>query len=153
MKPFPKILLLVLAGMGSGAGSLQAQRNEMAIQRLNASDGLAENSVMCMLQDHLGFLWLGTQYGLHKYDGYTFKVYLPNPDDPGSIRSRSFLYSQGVFYEDADRNLWIGGDGGLHRYLRDSDRFQHYPLPAGAENLEHYNVRLPEISRSGAGSG
>lgn len=70
MKPFPKILLLVLAGMASGAGSLQAQRNEMAIQRLNASDGLAENSVFCMLQDHLGFLWLGTQYGLHKYDGY-----------------------------------------------------------------------------------
>jgi signal transduction histidine kinase/ligand-binding sensor domain-containing protein len=148
MKPFPKILLLVLAGMGSGAGSLQAQRNEMAIQRLNASDGLAENSAHCMLQDHLGFLWLGTQYGLHKYDGYAFKIYLPNPDDPGSIRSRNFLYrspgvlysSQGMFYEDADRNLWIGGDGGLHRYLRDSDRFQHYPLQVGAENLEHYNV-------------
>jgi ligand-binding sensor domain-containing protein len=70
MKPFAKILLLVLAWVWSGAGSLQAQRNEMAIQRLNASDGLAENSVLCMLQDHLGFLWLGTQYGLHKYDGY-----------------------------------------------------------------------------------
>ncbi len=70
MKPLPKILLLVLAGIGSGAGSLSAQRNEMAIQRLNASDGLAENSVMSMLQDHLGFLWLGAQYGLHKYDGY-----------------------------------------------------------------------------------
>jgi hypothetical protein len=49
MKPFSKILLLVLAGMGSGAGGLQAQRNEMAIQRLNASDGLAENSAHCML--------------------------------------------------------------------------------------------------------
>ncbi|MBC6950024.1 response regulator [candidate division KSB1 bacterium] len=126
----------------------QAQRNEMAIQRLNASNGLAENSVECMLQDHLGFLWLGTQNGLHKYDGYSFKVYLPNPDDPGSIRSRSFLYgsqgvvysSLGMLYEDADKNLWIGGDGGLHRYLRDSDRFQHYPLQAGAENLEHYKV-------------
>jgi ligand-binding sensor domain-containing protein len=70
MKRFPKIFLLVLAGMGSGAGSLQAQRNEMAIQRLNAADGLAENSAHCMLQDHLGFLWLGTQYGLHKYDGF-----------------------------------------------------------------------------------
>jgi ligand-binding sensor domain-containing protein len=141
MKPFAKILLLVLAGMGSGAGSLQAQRNEMAIQRLNASDGLAENSVFCMLQDHLGFLWLGTQYGLHKYDGHSFKVYLPNPDDPGSIRSRSFARFQGVFYEDANKNLWIGGDGGLHRYLRDSDRFQHYPLQAGVENLDRYHVR------------
>ena len=148
MKPFLKILLLVLAGMAGGAGSLSAQRNEMAIQRLNASDGLAENSAHCMLQDHLGFLWLGTQYGLHKYDGYSFKVYLPNPDDPGSIQSRNFLHvsqgmlysSQGMLYEDADRNLWIGGDGGLHRYLRDSDRFQHYPLPVGAENLEQYNV-------------
>ena len=125
-----------------------AQRNETAIQRLNASDGLAENSVNCMLQDRLGFLWLGTQNGLHKYDGYAFKVYLPNPDDAGSIRSRSFLYisqgvvysSQGMLYEDADKNLWIGGDGGLHRYLRDSDRFQHYPLQVGAENLERYKV-------------
>ncbi len=141
MKPFPKILLLALAGMASGAGSLQAQRNEMAIQRLNASDGLAENSVQCMLQDHLGFLWLGTQYGLHKYDGYTFKVYLPNPDDPGSIRSRTFDRYEEVFYEDANRNLWIGGDGGLHRYQRDSDRFQHYPLQVGAENLDRYHVR------------
>jgi ligand-binding sensor domain-containing protein len=70
MKPFPKILLLLLAVLLSGINNLNAQRNEMAIQRLNASDGLAENSVLCMLQDHLGFLWLGTQYGLHKYDGY-----------------------------------------------------------------------------------
>lgn len=148
MKPFPKILLLALALPWGGINNSYAQRNEMAIQRLNASDGLAENSVLCMLQDHLGFLWLGTQYGLHKYDGYAFKVYLPNPDDPGSIRSRNFLNisqgvrygSQGMLYEDADRNLWIGGDGGLHRYLRDSDRFLHYPLQVGAENLEHYKV-------------
>lgn len=70
MKPFPKILLLALALPWGGINNSYAQRNEMTIQRLNASDGLAENSVLCMLQDHLGFLWLGTQYGLHKYDGY-----------------------------------------------------------------------------------
>lgn len=43
---------------------------EPKFEHITVKDGLPDNSVWCMLQDHLGFLWFGTYIGLVKYDGY-----------------------------------------------------------------------------------
>jgi ligand-binding sensor domain-containing protein len=75
------------------------------------------------LQDRRGFLWFGTEDGLNRYDGRTFKVFKPNPEDPFSISDRWI----NALYEDRAGNLWVGTRlGGLNRYDPQTGRFTHY---------------------------
>ena len=113
---------------------LNAQNNELKITRFNASDGLADNSIYCILQDWQGFLWLGTRNGLHKYDGYSFTVYINDLNDSTTI-ANNFIYN---FYEDKDKNLWIGSKFFLSLYMRDSDSFKNFevlPNDGGVESI------------------
>jgi len=100
---------------------------EPIFEHLTIEDGLPENSVICVLQDHLGYLWLGTQNGLVRYDGYNMTVYQPDPEDSLSISDRTVR----TIYEDKSRTLWIGtDDGGLNRFDRTTEtftRFMHNP--------------------------
>ena len=43
-------------------------------ERLDTSDGLSDNEVMCIHQDKEGFMWIGTFSGLNRYDGNSFKI-------------------------------------------------------------------------------
>jgi ligand-binding sensor domain-containing protein/signal transduction histidine kinase len=83
-------------------------------------DGLSNNAVMATLQDQHGFMWFGTKDGLNRYDGYTFKVFRNNPEDPQSI-GRNFVY---CLFEDDDEMLWIGTDRGLYIYDPKTEAFK-----------------------------
>jgi signal transduction histidine kinase/ligand-binding sensor domain-containing protein/DNA-binding response OmpR family regulator len=91
-------------------------------QEITIEDGLPENSVTCILQDYLGYLWLGTQNGLVKYDGYTMKVFQPDENNPGSISSRRIA----TIYEDKNKTLWIGTLNGLNKFSRTNEVFIKY---------------------------
>ena len=96
---------------------------EPIFEHLTIADGLPENSVRCILQDHLGYMWFGTQNGLVKYDGYDMKVYQPISGDSLSISDRQIY----ALYEDDSGTLWIGTlNGGLNRFDRKTETFIHY---------------------------
>ena len=65
--------------------------------------GLSSSSVTSILKDRTGYVWVGTTEGLNRYDGYTFKVFLPVPDCPESIQSSSI----DKLFEDSDGGIWI----------------------------------------------
>jgi ligand-binding sensor domain-containing protein/signal transduction histidine kinase len=96
-------------------------------QHISLEDGLSQSVVNVILQDRRGFLWFGTQDGLNRYDGYNFKVYKPDPEDPNSI-SDGWIEA---LYEDRDGYLWVGTyQGGLNRYDPKTDtftQFRHIP--------------------------
>ena len=97
----------------------------LRFDRVTSKDGLSSNIVRCIVQDRLGFVWIGTQDGLNRYDGYDFVVYRHDPDDPHSLRD-DFIES---IYEDRAGVLWIGTqDGWLERYDRANDQFTHYQI-------------------------
>lgn len=82
-----------------------------------------------------GFLWIGTQDGLLRWDGYHFRVYRPNPQDRTSLPDDDI---KALAVDDAGR-LWIGTDtGGLARYDPDRDAFVTYA--AGPHGLSHVSV-------------
>jgi ligand-binding sensor domain-containing protein len=94
-------------------------------EHLSVEDGLAHSEVFAIAQDHMGFLWFGTQNGLSKYDGYVFKTYRHDPDDEGSLRD-NFIES---LFVDSEGTLWVGTqDGWLERFNRAEDSFTHYDL-------------------------
>jgi ligand-binding sensor domain-containing protein/signal transduction histidine kinase/DNA-binding response OmpR family regulator len=75
-------------------------------------NGLSYNSVICSLQDKKGFLWFGTKDGLNRFDGYTFKIFRNDPDNPQTI-GNNFIHS---LYEDKNQNIWAGTLLGLYKY-------------------------------------
>jgi len=86
--------------------------SDIPFTRLSTIQGLSQTKVSWIVQDDQGFLWLGTQHGLNRYDGYNFKVFVPDPDDPDTL---SGVYIT-VLFKDRDGRLWIGCDQFLHRF-------------------------------------
>jgi ligand-binding sensor domain-containing protein/signal transduction histidine kinase len=91
-------------------------------ERITVEDGLSQNAVLTILQDRRGFIWLGTEDGLNKYNGYGFEIFKHDPDDPTTIADS--LTSK--IYEDQSGNLWIGTRTGLDRYDPSTNTFSHF---------------------------
>lgn len=79
-----------------------------------------------MVQDDLGFLWFGTQYGLNRFDGYNFKVFIHEAGDPQSLSGVNVT----TLFKDRDGTLWIGCERFLDRMDPKQGTFSHYPIPA-----------------------
>ena len=70
---------------GRAAPLPPALEESLPVRVYTTGEGLAGNEVNAILQDSRGFLWIGTQGGLVRYDGYQFRVYRENPSDPRSL--------------------------------------------------------------------
>jgi signal transduction histidine kinase/CheY-like chemotaxis protein/ligand-binding sensor domain-containing protein len=99
-----------------------AQIDNPKFSHLTTNDGLSQNTIFAILKDCKGFMWFATDEGLNKYDGYRFKVYKHDPENPGSISDNS-VYN---VMEDAAQNLWAVSPGGLDRFDRIKETFIHY---------------------------
>ncbi|MEX2464231.1 MAG: two-component regulator propeller domain-containing protein [Balneolaceae bacterium] len=100
-----------------------SQIEDKRFNHLSIQDGLSQSTVQAIHQDSYGYLWIGTQDGLNRYNGYDFSVYKSNPEDTGSITDNNIR----VIYEDSGNTLWIGTHtNGLMKYNRDQDRFSNY---------------------------
>src|SRR5689334_1245225 len=85
-----KILLLLVL---SASAKCFAQNNNarMHFNLLSIKDGMPEGTVTDLLQDREGYMWIGTQKGLVRYDGYKLKVYDFGIEDPYGKSVRSIL--------------------------------------------------------------
>ena len=87
-------------------------------------------------QDGDGFLWIGSQNGLARWDGYHFRIYRADPGKEGALPD-NFIQA---LLTDSHGVLWIGTtSGGLARYDREHERFVVYPV--GKSGLSHVSVR------------
>jgi len=109
-----------------GFGMLTVLNNSMAndghnrtITYLGIEQGLSNNAVRCVFQDHKGFMWFGTYDGLNRYDGNSFKVYRNNFSDSSSLVNNWVL----TINEDGQQHLWIGTRQGLNIYNAVSEKF------------------------------
>lgn len=123
----------------------QTDRLNIKFDNLSIKDGLSQSSPNCIFQDSRGLIWIGTEDGLNKFDGYTFTVYKPETNNPGSISNSRIL----SIAEDQAGNLWIGTNGGgLNLYNRNSNQFQHFQPgtpdePAVAGSIIYCLLPLP----------
>ncbi len=121
MLKFPKYFLTVfLLAISFG---LFAQPRQLHFDHLGTADGLSELNPNCILQDKQGFIWIATNDGLNRYDGYKFKIFRNDIKDTTSIGNN---YIQDI-KEDSDGNIWIATvGGGLNKFDRKTNRFSHY---------------------------
>ena len=94
---------------------------------LFTSGKLSSSLINCIVQDKYGYIWVGTEYGLNKFDGYRFTNYLHNEEDTTSITDN--IISD--LLVDKKGNLWIGCAKGLMRYNYETNNFSRLQFPDG----------------------
>ena len=108
--------------------------DSLLFSRISAADGISHTAVIKIIQDSHGFIWIGTQQGLNRFDGYEFEEYHFLPDDPQSLSSE-WIYD---IFEDRSGQIWVATDGGLDLFEPQSKTFRH-------------NRHIPGDPASGAG--
>jgi PAS domain S-box-containing protein len=100
-----------------------AQEQDLTFRHITRNEGLSNDNIHAIYQDHHGFMWFGTENGLSRFDGYSIKCFFSDPGDSNSI-SDNFITS---ICEDNENNLWIGTRfGGLNKYDYTHEKFSHF---------------------------
>ena len=116
-----KYILLLLAQFFALLAYCQNQ--QLSFERIGTKEGLSDLSPLCIMQDSHGFIWVGTENGLNRYDGHQFMVFFNDAKDSGSI-SNNYIKN---LLEDPQGNIWIATHGGgLNKFDRKKGRFKHY---------------------------
>jgi diguanylate cyclase (GGDEF)-like protein len=128
-----RVFVLIACSLLSLAAELQAQRRNVRFQHFSTDDGLSQATINCILQDRRGFLWVGTEDGLNRYDGYGFTSFKNDDLDSSSLSNNHVS----ALLEDSQGNLWIGTFGGLNRWNPARESFDHVDGgPAGSDSLK-----------------
>lgn len=108
--------------------------------RFFSSDHLSSTMISsaCIAQDSEGYLWIGTEYGLNRYDGYRFTCYLNDPENPASL---GYNLVSTLLCEDTG-SIWVGTAKGLDLYNSDTNTFVHFKFPDGLQPRVSKILRL-----------
>ncbi|MFY8000628.1 MAG: two-component regulator propeller domain-containing protein [Candidatus Kapaibacteriota bacterium] len=91
-------------------------------EHLTIEQGLSQSSVHCVMQDKRGFIWLGTQDGANKYDGYSFSIYRHRASDTTTL-SDNWITD---LYEDNDGQIWVMTRNGLNLFNAAEEKFRRF---------------------------
>ena len=106
---------------------LHAQKGDYIFKHITVKDGLLGNNLSALFLDSEGFMWIGSQTGLQRFDGTRFKNYNANIRDTNALQSDWIS----AIFEDSKKRLWIGTDIGAPYLLdRTNGKFFNYNLHA-----------------------
>lgn len=107
-------------------------------KRLSIDEGLSAVTVNTIFQDSQDFIWIGTQDGLNRYDGYHFKVFKNDPFNPKSISSNDVK----CILEDKNGDIYFGSNGGgLSVYQPHSQTFTNYKSGLSLKSISNNSVK------------
>ncbi|RZM37124.1 MAG: GGDEF domain-containing protein [Sphingomonas sp.] len=136
----------LILGVANGSADAAERWSSLAstvFRNYDRDQGMPHPVVTALAQGHDGFIWVGTQGGLTRWDGYRFKGYVADPSVPGSLPDN---WIQTLHVDPAGR-LWIGTTSGrLARYDAMHDRFDTIPL-----NLKPGRIHIGAIADDGVG--
>lgn len=118
MKQLRAIIIIALASAVTGL--LHAD-----IGHLYSGNQMSSSLIECVTQDKYGFLWVGTEYGLNKFDGYRFTSYFSDPKDSASLVDNEVVR----LLSDSQGRFWVGLGKGLARFDYEKNQFQRYHFP------------------------
>jgi len=105
-------------------------------RNITNEDGLSQSTAETIIQDKKGYMWIGTNDGLNKYNGYDFKVYKHDEKDINSIANNYIVDLQ----QDDSGNIWVGTADGLSKINTENDKITNYFSSEKEGNLSHNNI-------------
>jgi ligand-binding sensor domain-containing protein/serine phosphatase RsbU (regulator of sigma subunit) len=125
-----------------------ANASDLRFKRLSIEDGLSQSRVFAIDQDSKGFIWVATEDGLNRYDGYEFTIFTFDPKDSSSINNNVLL----SLAADDSGNVWVGTSfGGLNKYDARTGKFIAYRHNPDIPNTVS-SGRIDEIHRDKKGN-
>lgn len=123
-------------------------KQDIYFEALSVGGKPFQKRVFALTQDSYGFLWLGTDDGLYRYDGYSLRQYSHEPGNPRSLTDNMVM----LIYKDRAGILWIGtASGGLDRFDPARDTFTHYRHdPNDSQSLRNDYIAALYQDRTGA---
>ena len=115
----------------------EADSRPLRFQHFSVEEGLSIARTFAVLKDSRGFLWVGTDDGLNRFDGSTIVVHRARLRDDHSLGSSQVR----ALFEDEQKRLWVGAGGTLHLYARRMDRFVRYPLGSDSDRPAGLAIR------------
>ncbi|MBU1618352.1 MAG: diguanylate cyclase [Gammaproteobacteria bacterium] len=151
---FPLLVFLAFFSVAVSSEGQTGSIYDFDIKHWNSADGLSSNSVRAVSQDPLGYVWVGTLYGLNRFDGYHFTQF--------STKTSRQLASNSInkLLLDQQGYMWVGTKAGLSGFDPQTLKFDRYPILAevtsivqvapdeiwvAAENL--FKVKQGKVSR------
>jgi len=114
-----------------------AQGPDIKFNHIGSEQGLSNVTIESLYQDHRGFIWIGTQVGLNRYDGMKMTLYKNDEKDSTSI-SDNFIR---CIYEDRDNTIWVGTTYGLNKLNPKSNTFTRYKFdPANSKGISNNTI-------------
>lgn len=167
-------MTMLMALMVSFVLTVGAAIDDIKFSRLDTRDGLSNSQILCVKRDSKGFVWIGTPYGLNRYDGYRIKTFYSYAKDTTTLRNNyvdeiyeaydgKLWLKQGMNYtifdpvtESCDRHpeRWLqqhGVTGGIERlYI---DKHHHFWVKTYETGFWHYNPYTKEAKQFKFGYG
>lgn len=146
---FAELLVICLVGLAAPliTGAAEPAQSPAVFEHLTTAEGLPQSTVNVTYRDSVGFVWIGTEDGLVRYDGHRLVRYGYRAGDASALPGN---YIKAIVEAD-DHDLWIGiADGGLAHWHRQSDRFTIYRHQAdNAQSLASDDVTSLAIDHAG----
>ncbi|MCS6193339.1 EAL domain-containing protein [Shewanella baltica] len=110
------------------AQPLSAAFTQLKFEHIRSEDGLNQNTITSLFMDSAGMLWIGTQDGLHAYNGHNFTIFTHSPNDPSSI-SESYVSD---IIQDSEGYIWVSTfSQGVNRLDLSTGTFEHFGQEQG----------------------
>jgi diguanylate cyclase (GGDEF)-like protein/PAS domain S-box-containing protein len=115
---FIYLLLFFVAAVFNAHGNM----SDIEFEHYSAANGLSSNTISDIVEDEQGFIWFATLDGINRFDGYEFKHYSHQSEDPNSLPDQVIRR----IYVDKQKTMWVATNNGLARYNVEQDNFIRY---------------------------
>ncbi len=118
-----KIQFILICLQVSSLSFLSAAEDVYQFEIITTRNGLSDNDIRAVTDDRYGFVWLATNEGFNRYDGYEVKSYNSNPFDTTALSGNRIW----DIFRDEDGDVWALTDKGVDLYHYGKDLFQRFP--------------------------
>jgi len=144
----PLAALLLLGSLSLAAHpAARPPQTALVFEHISIEQGLSQSIVEGIAQDQTGFMWFITEDGINRFDGYNFRIFKHNSEDPGSLSHNELK----AICVDHLGSIWVGTFyQGLERFDRETERFTHFRHdPGNPRSLASDIVRTIVEDRKG----
>ncbi len=138
-------ILLCLHYLILATAAFAQDPKDLKFDRYSTDQGLSQSNITAIVQDKMGFVWLGTTDGLNRFDGYNFTVFVNDPQVPTSISSNAIQ----ALCIDRSGALWVGTQSGL---CRTTDGGLSFERLKGEQNATLHNDNITAIFEEKSGN-